>query len=110
MKIDFEQVLLNIITGKPFSEDEKFPDKKLTLKDVCMTSILSGTHEEDIKLPGDAKYKRFALAQKINNSVGPIELSVENIVIIKQQIAKYYVPLILGPAFDMLDPSETKEK
>lgn len=99
MKIDFSVVLkgLDGVELKPRDMDSK----SLTLRDVCVDALL-------VEKPGDKvdskeKLRRYRLAEKIYGCKEPISLSVEDIVIIKEQTAFRWSTLVMGRAWDLLE-------
>lgn len=97
MKIDFNMVLKNL-EGKPLKDKEK----DVTLKDASANALL-GNYPDD-KIDGEEKLRRFLLATKIYESNGEIELSVDEIKMTKDLIAKGYSTLVTGRALEILDP------
>lgn len=77
--------------------------KEISLKDICINALLLELPEQ--RLDGREKYKRYRLAMKIEDS-DEIDLPAEDIVLIKDCIAKVYTPLIMGRTWDMLDPED----
>jgi hypothetical protein len=101
MKIDFNTVLTDLKDGP--LKDSGGDD--LTLGACACTSLLSPYPDEqnlDIK----DKVRRFKLAQKIANGSGEHDLSVEEIVDLKKLIGKLYAPLVVGRAYEILDPED----
>lgn len=104
MKIKFNQFILD-------EQDEpiKVPGKpNLTLRDVCINSLLSNQQEDKEK----EKFERYEVFQKIKKAdkEGMVDLSTEEIVIIKKAIGIFQPPLLLGQAFNMLENKSSKEK
>lgn len=77
------------------------------LKKVCINALGQGQEGID----GYEKLKRFKLMMKLDSG-GEVELSVEEIMLIKTSVDKAYPsPLVVGQAWNMLDPQgEAKEK
>jgi len=78
------------------------PDEKVTLKTVCIQSLLAEYPNEPLVDP-DEKYKKYKLFQRFDNANGSIELEAEDIVIIKKWVGKYCNTLVQGQAWDMLE-------
>jgi len=131
MKINFKYQFKKL-DGKPMLErPEELEDggkktkKKnpvFTLKTVC-TTVLLGLDLDQItcpqcrhqiktpeKLSGEEKVKRFLLATKIYDSTDPINIGTKDIELLKDLIAKSYLPLIVGQAWLVLDPDGAEEK
>ncbi|KKN29313.1 hypothetical protein LCGC14_0845230 [marine sediment metagenome] len=101
MKIDISK-LLKGLDGKPLVNQEE----ELTLGNVMGTALLMVYTDEQIG--GDVKYKRHQIAQRLYGQK-TIELSIEEIALIKDLIGKAYGPTVVGPAFDMLEGSGKSE-
>jgi len=97
LKIDFNVVLKNL-EGKPLKDKEK----DLTLKDVSANAILGNYQDE--KIDGEEKLKRFLLATKIYESKSELELTVDEVKMTKDLIARGYSTLVTGRALQILDP------
>ena len=97
LKIDFNVVLKNL-EGKPLTDKEK----DLTLKDVSANAILGNYQNENID--GEEKLKRFILAMKIYEANGELELTVDEVKMTKDMIARGYSTLVTGRALQILDP------
>lgn len=75
-------------------------DKSLTLKKVCVDSLLLNTQDDT---SGDEKAERYMLAMKIHEAKKEVDLESKDIVIIKELIGKNYGPLVVGQAHLMLE-------
>ena len=85
-------------TGKPFD-----------LKHAATQALLGQLQGE--KPDGMKSYKRYKLAEKINESESAeVDLSVEEIADIKKRIGEMYNPIIVGQAWDILDPPKEEGK
>ena len=73
----------------------------MTLKSmVVKASIIGNPNEVD----GEAKYKVYKVGQKFVEAEEEVELSAEEIVLIKKLIANVYPsPMVIGIAYDMLE-------
>ena len=100
LAIDFTTPLLDL-QGKPFVDDKGDPVKDFTLSKLCTNALLANYPDEQIE--GAEKYKRYELANKINNAKNPA-LSVEELALIKRLVAKGYSAAFVGPAWKLLDP------
>jgi hypothetical protein len=56
------------------------------------------------KLAGEDKFKRWQIAQKIDEHL-EAEISVEDVALIKRLIGKAFGPIVVGPAFQLLESS-----
>lgn len=111
MKRNLNVVLLNLdkspITEamvEPLVEGKEVVRKvtKLTLAAVA-TSALLANHQDERDLSGTDKVTRYKLAQRINDADREIEMSAEEVTLLKTLIGKAYAPLVVGQAFDLLE-------
>ena len=82
----------------------KNDDEELTLKTVCINSLLGAYKDE--KIDGVGKNKRFILAMKLHDT-DEIDLKSEDIVLLKELIGNSYMPIVVGRAYALLE-NETK--
>lgn len=110
MRIDFSAILLDMKgvqlvwrnrDGTVVLNSEGKPTL-MTLSSVCSEALL-GTYDDDRATSGDAKFKRFRLAMKISDSA-EVDLKAEEVTEIKSFLAKAFGPLVIGRAYDLLDP------
>lgn len=95
MKINFSETLPDRRTGDRLLHDEK----PLTLKHVAFEALCvveAGTS-------GEEKYKRGKLVQRIAESEGAVELSTEEVSLIKKRIGEIYGPIVVVAAHDLLE-------
>ena len=97
MKINFFQDLIGY-DEEPLKEG----DKVITLAMICCNALMSQT-EEDAKLSGEDKLKRFDLATFIYASKGFCEMKVEDVALIKTLVGKFYGPMVVGPVWKLLE-------
>lgn len=93
MKIDFSAAIVDL-DGKPV------PD--LTLGSMATNALMMG-FEDERTLSGEAKVQRMKLAQRIHGE-REVDLTVEEVSLVKQLIAKAYVTLPSARAWELLDP------
>jgi hypothetical protein len=97
MKIDFSSAI------KDFDGDAvKDGDKDATLGRVACTALLASYADEQ-NLPAEDKVKRFRLAE-IAAKDGAQEMKVDDVALMKKLIGKAFAPLIVGRAFDIIEP------
>ena len=106
MKRNFNTTL-KTLDGKPIKEqyvdaDGKTADRDVTLSTVAVNALLAG-YEDERNLAGDDKVKRFKLAQLINDADGEVEVTAEQVSLLKTLIAKGYTPLVVGQAYEILE-------
>jgi hypothetical protein len=95
MKIELD-VKLKDADGSDIILDDK-PAK--TLKDVCVSAVLLPIQEDD----SDKKLNKYKIFKKLADAKTEVELTAEEIVIIKVGIGKFEPPLILGQCFELLE-------
>jgi len=74
--------------------------QKITLKNISVNALLTPADE---KLAGEEKLKRYNLAQKIYASTAGIDMTTEEIALVKKLIGEIYPPLIVGQTWAMLE-------
>jgi hypothetical protein len=108
MKIDFSTPIRNLEgIGIKTKDGEKETD--FTIREVSVNALLNET-QESAKLDGKEKVKRFRLADKIWGCKEPITLQAEDIVLLKENIAKVYGTLITARAWEIMDGEDVLEK
>ena len=103
MQIDFSAELM-MIDGKETIKASNSDETARTLRSVCVEALL---FSDQAKETAQNKIKRFMLAQKIE--MGETEFSVDDISMIKTEVGKGYNALIVGRAFELLDPVSVKQ-
>lgn len=74
-----------------------------TVKDVVARALFTSFPDEK-GLSGEEKYKRAVLGTKIANSTGKIDLSSEDITLIKKLVGMAFNNLVVLRVWDVLDP------
>ncbi len=97
MKRDFQQPIVNL-EGKPLKDED---GKPVTLCSVALNALLASIPNDIVT--GEAKAKRYALALKINDHPGDVNVTAEELTLLKEQIGKIYAPLVVGRAYDLLE-------
>ena len=121
MKIDFGKCL-QTLKGKPLDlttaacgmcgrPQESVP---ATLRKLCSDALVRGYRDPrtnaPIEITGDEAGKRHALAVKIVNVPGPIELSAQDVTLIQNLMVKANNnALIVAQVWEMLDPKPKEE-
>jgi len=97
MKVKVNQELKDV-NDLPIKKPE---GGNLTLKDVIITSVLSPIQGDDQKV----KFDKYEIYKKVKDDYvgGEVELTAEEIALIKKCIGQLQPPLILGQAFEMLE-------
>jgi len=94
MKINFNTEI-RLINGESLSPI-------MTLKD-CTMNVLLSLFDDESKIPGEERAKRYVLATRIYANPEDIDLTVEEISQIKTLIGKGYSPLVVGQAWNLLE-------
>ena len=76
-----------------------------TLGRMMIESLLATFRDEE-NLSGDEKLKRWQLAIKIKNADVMVELTVEEVALVKKLIGKAYSTLIVGQVWELLEGVE----
>lgn len=102
MRIDFDTTL-TAFDGSPLPDDA---EGTLTLKTVAVTALLSTLadgrgHPES--LPPASKVEHALLAQTIHGG-GVIDLTAEQVALLKDRVGRAYAPIVVMRAWALLDP------
>jgi hypothetical protein len=106
MKRNFDFVFKNL-NGTELKDGDSAAigiDASLSLKSVSVNSLMA-TFEADKNLSGDEKLKRYLLAVKINAG-SEVDLTAEEITLLKVLIGRSYPPLVVGQAYLYLEKDE----
>lgn len=106
MKIDFSQVIMTPY-DEPVKDGPGTDSLDMTLARASIGALLANRSDEQ-KLNGQEKAIRHALAVLLVNG-GEIDLEIEQIALIKKLVGEVYGPLVVGPAYKMLE-NENKEE
>lgn len=106
--------LTNRITEKNEEGKDVIVQKDVTLRQICENALLvertdPRTGQMIKPINGVEKMQRYNLALQIHNAKSEIDLSVDDIKLLKDLIAEIGSPLIVGQAWNILDPREPKE-
>ena len=99
MQVDFSKEFKQF-DGKIIIETQENP-VAFTLRTASINGLMFKGENE--KLSGEEQMKRFDLSTLIYASTEPVDLASEQVVLIKEQIAKIYSPLIVGQVWKMLE-------
>ncbi len=98
MEISFNRQLIDL-DGKEIQDEAGRP---ATLRTVAVNALVA-TFQDEASLPGEEKLKRWGLALKIKDSPDPVELSAEEITLVKKLIGKGYGTIVVGQAWQMIE-------
>lgn len=109
MLIDFNAALKDL-DGKPIPQMTMIAgqlmvdgDKVWTLGAAATTALLD-SYEDERQLSGSDKFTRFMLASKIHGQGLPVDVDLDEAKLIKDLIAKRFGALLIGRAWELLDP------
>lgn len=106
--IDFTSKLSQL-DGSQF-KDQTGKDVETTLGSVAESALVNSYADEQ-NLPGEEKFRRYQLASKIHGADRKnLVLSPEETALLKKLIAKAFPPLVVGKAWELLDPSLVLDK
>lgn len=106
MKIDFSQTLKNIegdnlLRTRHDRNLNKSIELPATLQWAAVEALLAV--QQDEKLTGEEKAKRYELALKIQAASEPLDLPVEDVALLKKLCDANFATLIVGQVRRMLD-------
>jgi hypothetical protein len=113
--IDFSTPLHQLDGSEFLGQDGK--PAPITLGDVCEVALLASYKDEGddivsgkIKIEdfNKEKARRFGLAKKIHTANGDLQVTTDDIALLKKLIGKSYNALIMGQAWELLDPASVK--
>ena len=99
MKIDVNQKI-KTLEGGFFKDGDGVTD--ITLKKVLVRALVLA-HTYDEKLSGDEKFNYYKLAMKITDADGEIDVTPEEIIILKKRVGLMYATQMVGPVFMILN-------
>jgi hypothetical protein len=99
MKVNFNLQLCDL-NGQPYRKND-VEKTAMTLKDATQEALFS-ILEADRNDSGAAKYARFQIAQKVHGG-GEVDLTPEEIAVIKARIGDAFGAAVVGPAFKILN-------
>lgn len=88
--------------------DGQVVQRPISVRSVVNNALLARGRNEDI--PGEEQVRRYQLVKRISAG-DPVEITAEEVTLIKKQVAANYTPLATGFIADLLetDPLTTKE-
>ena len=103
MQVLFGQILYDKYDVEiPKSEKDKQP---FTLKFACYEA-LGAFFQDEQNLSGEEKFKRGDLYLKIKSSPDPVDLTAEEVALLKKLIAKLYDPILVSQIWRRLEGKE----
>lgn len=83
------------ITGEPVKDDK---GNSATVKSVILDALSTPIQNE----MGDVKFRKYGISKKIFDNE-PVDLSAEEISLIKELIGKFYAPQVVGFIWNYLE-------
>lgn len=75
---------------------------KLTLKEVCVNSLLSPMEGDGEK----EKFEKWEIYKKLRDAKTEADLTINDLATIKKCVGKFQPPLILGQVFEMIEQKD----
>ena len=97
MLINFD-VALTDISGHLVAEN----GKDVSIKTLVTTALINN-YADETGLAGEEKFSRFNLALRLHNTSGAVEVSVEELVLIKKLVTKAYTTLAVGRIYALIE-------
>jgi hypothetical protein len=87
---------LKDVEGHPLQGEK---GKTLTMRDVCINSLLTPVQGDDEKL----KWEKYEIFKKLRDATDEVELKLEELNIVKKAVGKLQPPLLMGQVWEMLE-------
>jgi hypothetical protein len=87
------------LMGQPVMKDGNV----MTVGSVAINALLLSYEDEARTITGDEKVTRMHLALKIKRDQDPINMTAEEISLVKKLVGKAYGPMIVGQVWDLLE-------
>lgn len=102
MKVKFSTTINSITTGKPLQIAEGDAKRDCTLGYASMEALMA--FDPQVKESGEEKARSYALAIRIAKANGEdIEITAEEVVLLKKKIGENFAPAVVGPAYEILE-------
>jgi hypothetical protein len=75
------------------------------LRDVCVGAILTPVKDET----QEQKWEKYEIFKKLRDSKIEVDLTIEQLNIVKTCIGKFYPQLIMGQCFELLESGQGKK-
>lgn len=95
MKIDFTTQFQSL-DGNPLVNQDSNP---ILLSLICVNSLLAPS---DKPQSGEQKLKIWQLSKRISQATEPLEITPEELVLIRDEVARSQPPLLSGQAWELL--------
>jgi len=98
MKINVDQTLKTLDGKTMMDADSSGNAVEATVKTLLVNAVLAPTKDEK----GVDKVRKYELAKMIFKG-GEVDLTPEDVVLIKEQVGNNFAPIVVGQVFEMLD-------
>ena len=98
MKINVDETLKMLDGQVMMDNDGKGNAVEASLKTLLVNAVLAPTEKE----LGVDKVKKYELAKMIFKG-GEVDLTAEDITLIKKQVGENFAPIVVGQVFEMLE-------
>lgn len=106
MRVDFSKALKGI-KGECIPLEAHNPNgPKARLGDVAVEALMTDHQQRDQGAQGKHKIHRWNIAKKIHKALGAdgmVELIAEDVALIKDRLAMWYGPGVIGPAYEAIE-------
>jgi len=100
MKLKTEVVLTNL-SGEALKDTNTKGEAVDATLEMCLINALLAPMGQGKTEAGTEKLKKFNLAKKINDNK-EVDLSADDIVLLKNRVGEVYPPLIVGQVYELL--------
>ena len=90
-------------------DGEELPTNRgtvMTFREVAITSLLTPLEGDDDK----KKFEKWETYKKLRDSKDEVDLTIDDLGLIKKSIGKFQPPLIMGQCWELLEAKESKSK
>jgi len=104
MQADFSRTLKGL-DGKDLAlKGEDGTETVLTVGAACINALMAAPPDD--RSTGEEKLKRYRLGMKILNGAGAVNVTAEEVTMLKGRVGEVHSPLVVGQVYDALDPPE----
>jgi hypothetical protein len=104
MKIKIDDSLMDLTGKNPIviPAIEKEPERRIKLKDIMIRAMLTPDREDDDK----KKWQKYEIYKKLLKEKTEVDLTIEELALIKKFIGKYESQLIMGQCWELLEQNK----
>jgi hypothetical protein len=96
MKVKLGTALKGIDGVEDLKGDKGRP---LSIKDIIVNSVLTPMQDDDEK----KKFEKYEIFKKVRDAKADVDLTIEQIALVKKSVGKIQPPLIMGQCFEILE-------